>query len=129
MLVDDGTLVHGIEHVFPRTGIVSNRKPRGGLVDRLRQRTNAKTRTLRAARIVRHESGGIGIPRHLPERDGILNALLLANVMADEKKTLGQLVASLQQDFGQHHYARERQSDRDCADRPAGPGRQAAGGR
>ncbi len=32
------------------------------------------------------ESGGIGIPRHLPERDGILNSLLLANVMADEKQ-------------------------------------------
>jgi phosphomannomutase len=28
------------------------------------------------------ESGGIGIPRHLPERDGVLNALLLANAMA-----------------------------------------------
>ena len=52
------------------------------------------------------ESGGIGITRHLPERDGILNSLLLANVMADEGKTLGQLVASLQKDFGEHHYAR-----------------------
>jgi phosphomannomutase len=52
------------------------------------------------------ESGGIGLPRHLPERDGILNALLLANVMADEGKTLGQLVAALQAEFGQHHYAR-----------------------
>src|SRR5947209_4389006 len=52
------------------------------------------------------ESGGIGITRHLPERDGILNSLLLANVMADERKTLGQLVAALQKDFGQHHYAR-----------------------
>ncbi|MCU1308045.1 MAG: Phosphoglucosamine mutase [Acidobacteriaceae bacterium] len=52
------------------------------------------------------ESGGIGITRHLPERDGLLNALLLANVMADESKTLGQLVADLQRDFGQHHYAR-----------------------
>src|SRR5579863_1881585 len=30
------------------------------------------------------ESGGIGFQRHLPERDGILNALLLANVMAEE---------------------------------------------
>jgi hypothetical protein len=29
------------------------------------------------------ESGGIGIPRHLPERDGILNSLLIANAMAD----------------------------------------------
>jgi len=52
------------------------------------------------------ESGGIGIPRHLPERDGILNGLVIANVMADENKTLGQLVAALQRDFGQHHYAR-----------------------
>jgi phosphomannomutase len=52
------------------------------------------------------ESGGIGIPRHLPERDGILNSLLLANVMADEKKTLGQLVADLQREFGPHYYGR-----------------------
>jgi phosphomannomutase len=52
------------------------------------------------------ESGGIGIPKHLPERDGILNALLLANAMADSGKTLGQLVADLQKEFGQHHYAR-----------------------
>jgi len=52
------------------------------------------------------ESGGIGIPRHLPERDGILNGLLIANVMADENKTLGQLVESLQQEYGRHSYAR-----------------------
>lgn len=52
------------------------------------------------------ESGGIGIRRHLPERDGILNCLLLANIMADEGKTLGQLVEDLQQEYGQHHYGR-----------------------
>ncbi len=52
------------------------------------------------------ESGGVGISRHLPERDGLLNSLLLANVMADEKKTLGQLVASLQEEFGEHQYGR-----------------------
>jgi phosphomannomutase len=52
------------------------------------------------------ESGGIGISRHLPERDGLLNCLLLANVMADEKKTLGQLVAALQEEFGEHQYGR-----------------------
>ncbi len=52
------------------------------------------------------ESGGIGIKKHLPERDGLLNALLLANVMAEEKKTLGQLVEDLQQEFGEHHYGR-----------------------
>ena len=52
------------------------------------------------------ESGGIGISRHLPERDGILNALLIANVMADEKKTLGELVSALQAEYGEHHYGR-----------------------
>ena len=52
------------------------------------------------------ESGGVGISRHLPERDGLLNSLLLANVMADEKKTLGQLVAALQAEYGEHQYGR-----------------------
>src|SRR6266581_8015038 len=52
------------------------------------------------------ESGGIGYSRYLPERDGILNSLLLANVMADEGKTLGQLVSDLQKEFGPHYYGR-----------------------
>jgi phosphomannomutase len=52
------------------------------------------------------ESGGIGIPRHLPERDGTLNCLLLANAMADSGRTMGQLVADLQKEFGEHHYGR-----------------------
>jgi phosphomannomutase len=52
------------------------------------------------------ESGGIGFQRHLPERDGLLNALLLANVMAQENKTLGQLVADLQAEYGEHQYGR-----------------------
>jgi phosphomannomutase len=52
------------------------------------------------------ESGGIGFQRHLPERDGLLNALLLANVMAQENKTLGRLVADLQAEYGEHQYGR-----------------------
>ncbi|MGD0831773.1 MAG: phosphoglucomutase/phosphomannomutase family protein [Terracidiphilus sp.] len=52
------------------------------------------------------ESGGIGFQRHLPERDGLLNSLLLANVMAEECKTLGQLVADLQAEYGEHQYGR-----------------------
>jgi phosphomannomutase len=52
------------------------------------------------------ESGGIGFQRHLPERDGLLNSLLLANVMAEEGKTLGQLVAGLQEEYGEHQYGR-----------------------
>jgi phosphomannomutase len=52
------------------------------------------------------ESGGIGYSRFLPERDGILNALLLANVMAEEGKPLGQLVSDLQREYGAHYYGR-----------------------
>jgi len=52
------------------------------------------------------ESGGIGYSRFLPERDGILNSLLLANVMAEERKPLGQLVADLQREYGEHYYGR-----------------------
>ena len=54
----------------------------------------------------RRESGGIGYSRFLPERDGVLNCLLLANVMAEESKPLGQLVADPQRDFGPHYYGR-----------------------
>ena len=56
--------------------------------------------------IAAEESGGIGIRRHLPERDSTLNALLLAGVMAEERKTLAQLVEQLQQEFGPHSYLR-----------------------
>jgi|SRR6187402_105597 len=52
------------------------------------------------------ESGGVGISKHLPERDGVFNALMIANVMAEEKKTLGQLVGMLQAEFGEHQYGR-----------------------
>jgi phosphomannomutase len=52
------------------------------------------------------ESGGIGYSRFLPERDGILNCLLLANAMAEEGKPLGKLVADLQHEFGPHYYGR-----------------------
>jgi phosphomannomutase len=56
--------------------------------------------------IAGEESGGIGYGRFLPERDGILNALLLANVMAEAGKPLGQLVADLQREYGAHYYGR-----------------------
>ena len=52
------------------------------------------------------ESGGIGYSRFLPERDGILNSLLLANVLAEEQKPLGELVKRLQQEYGEHYYGR-----------------------
>ena len=56
--------------------------------------------------IAGEESGGIGYGRFLPERDGILNALLLANAMAEEGKPLGQLVEDLQREYGSHYFGR-----------------------
>lgn len=52
------------------------------------------------------ESGGIGVKGHLPERDGILNSLLLAEVIAERDRTLGELVDELQHEFGPHYYGR-----------------------
>jgi phosphomannomutase len=52
------------------------------------------------------ESGGIGTKLHLPERDASVNALLLAEVMAWHGKGLGELVAQLHAEFGEHHYGR-----------------------
>jgi phosphomannomutase len=52
------------------------------------------------------ESGGIGTSLYLPERDATVTALLLAEVMAWHRKTLGELVRMLQSEFGEHHYAR-----------------------
>ena len=64
------------------------------------------------------ESGGIGIKGHLPERDGILNSLLLAEVMADRGRTLGELVQELTQEFGPHFYGRvDLEIDKDVAQR------------
>jgi phosphomannomutase len=52
------------------------------------------------------ESGGIATKLHLPERDATVSALLLAEVMAWHGKRLGDLVAMLHHEFGEHHYGR-----------------------
>jgi phosphomannomutase len=52
------------------------------------------------------ESGGIGTKLYLPERDATVMALLLVEVMAWHKKSLGELVARLHAEFGEHHYGR-----------------------
>lgn len=52
------------------------------------------------------ESGGIGIKAHIPERDGVLNALFLLEYMAETGKTLKTLCEELYKDIGPHHYGR-----------------------
>ncbi len=52
------------------------------------------------------ESGGIGFPGHVPERDGILAGLMLLEMLAIEKKPLPRLLKELEKEFGPHRYAR-----------------------
>lgn len=52
------------------------------------------------------ESGGYAASGNIPDRDGILNSLYLLEVMACEKKTLGEIYQNLEQRFGTHCYNR-----------------------
>ncbi len=52
------------------------------------------------------ESGGIGIPDHVKERDGLLMALLLTEMMAKRGKDLGALVDDMLNDIGHLEFMR-----------------------
>jgi phosphomannomutase len=52
------------------------------------------------------ESGGIGYPGHVPERDGILSGLMLLELLATERAPLPRLLAALEKRYGPHRYAR-----------------------
>jgi phosphomannomutase len=52
------------------------------------------------------ESGGIGFPGHIPERDGILAGLTLLEMLAMEKVSVNKLIAKLEKEFGSHRYDR-----------------------
>lgn len=64
------------------------------------------------------ESGGIGIPSHVMERDGLLMVLLLAETMAQRNMSLGALVEDMFEKIGRLEFARrglalsEEQMDR-----------------
>lgn len=53
------------------------------------------------------ESGGIGVGRHLPERDGLANALLLLEAVATTGEGLAEAFGRLEEETGwRHAYAR-----------------------
>jgi len=52
------------------------------------------------------ESGGIGFPGHIPERDGILAGMMLLEMLATERISVNKLLARLEKRFGPHRYAR-----------------------
>jgi phosphomannomutase len=52
------------------------------------------------------ESGGIGFPGHIPERDGIAAGLMLLELLAMEKSSVNKIWAKLEKQFGPYHYDR-----------------------
>jgi phosphomannomutase len=52
------------------------------------------------------ESGGIGFPGHIPERDGIAAGLMLLEMLATERVPVTRLIARLEKAFGPHRYGR-----------------------
>ena len=49
------------------------------------------------------ESGGLSVQGHVPEKDGILACLLMAELVATERKSLGRLLRELEEKTGEFH--------------------------
>jgi phosphomannomutase len=49
------------------------------------------------------ESGGLSVKGHVPEKDGILACLLMAELVAVERKSLGQILKLIEKQTGEFH--------------------------
>jgi phosphomannomutase len=52
------------------------------------------------------ESGGIGFPDLMPERDGIAAGMMLLELLAVQRVSINELLRRLEKSLGPHHYAR-----------------------
>ena len=52
------------------------------------------------------ESGGLSVKGHVPEKDGILACLLMAELVATERKSLGQILKAIEKQSGEFHTER-----------------------
>jgi phosphomannomutase len=52
------------------------------------------------------ESGGIAVKHHIPERDGVLMALLLLELVAEQRRPLSEIIEGLMERIGHHYYER-----------------------
>src|SRR5687768_6631635 len=52
------------------------------------------------------ESGGLSVKGHVPEKDGILACLLMAELVATERKSLGEILKNIEKQTGQFHTER-----------------------
>ena len=49
------------------------------------------------------ESGGLSVKGHVPEKDGILACLLMTELVATERKSLGRILKEFEQQTGEFH--------------------------
>ncbi len=52
------------------------------------------------------ESGGLSVKGHVPEKDGVLACLLMAELVATERKSLGQILKLIEKQAGEFHTER-----------------------
>lgn len=52
------------------------------------------------------EAGGMGFKNYIPERDGTLAGLLLAEMMAYRNKSMGTILQKMERKFGKYYYLR-----------------------
>jgi alpha-D-glucose phosphate-specific phosphoglucomutase len=52
------------------------------------------------------ESGGLSVKGHVPEKDGVLACLLMAELVATERKSLGRILKDLEKQTGEFHSER-----------------------
>lgn len=62
------------------------------------------------------ESGGLSVKGHVPEKDGVLACLLMAELVATERKSLGQILKAIEKQTGEFHTTRinVKVSDKDA---------------
>ena len=53
------------------------------------------------------ESGGIGVSGHIPERDGVLNSLLLLEAVVTAGKAPSEMVKEMHKEFGEFYFGRK----------------------
>ncbi|MFQ5681185.1 MAG: phosphoglucomutase/phosphomannomutase family protein [Candidatus Omnitrophota bacterium] len=53
------------------------------------------------------EAGGIGVKNYIPERDGLLVGLLLAEMCLFRKKGINRILGELEREFGRYYYVRD----------------------
>ncbi len=69
--------------------------------DIIKIRENEKSDIL----IAGEESGGLTVPNHIPEKDGIIAVMLLTDLMAKEQKPLSQILKDVKEEMNVHFEA------------------------